>query len=217
MGQRSNKVLSALRTNARCPTELDVSWTYFPKPSSVQPQTRHKAQIARERNGDERKGYGVNPRPCMYVIWLQTFLPNFSSLKFLTPLLLLGLIGCNSSTYPSQTQAAEACDRWRLEGESISYEFISERIIYNEGNGNDPFIPLPTDKPINGADKYFDSYSETNHNRRCQNESSTNQYLGREGVFSDEDREKANQKFGDGYSRDYPEATDFKVVRHFRY
>ena len=36
VGQRSKKVLSGLRTNARCPTELDVSWTYFPKAPSVQ-------------------------------------------------------------------------------------------------------------------------------------------------------------------------------------
>jgi|TARA_R100000084_G_scaffold51143_2_gene21255 hypothetical protein len=109
---------------------------------------------------------------------------KFFSLKLLTPLLLLGLVGCNSSSYPSELQAREACERWELKGEVIPY----------------------TSTSIGKTSK---------RNRKCTLENSTKQYLGKEGKFSDAERAKANKTFI-GFDRT-PKATDWKVVRHFRY
>ena len=112
-----------------------------------------------------------------------------SPMKLLTPLLLLGLIGCNSSSYPSQRQAKEACERWKWKGETISYTYI----VW----GTDE---IETTKTVN---------------RYCDIESQTNQYLGYQGVFDEAAQAKENANVGSFMNS--PWAANHRIVRHFRY
>ena len=76
---------------------------------------------------------------------------------------------------------------WALEGESIEYTYTS----------------------------YGITTEKTAWTRDCISEDSTKQYLGQEGKFSDADRAKANKDFTN--EKALPYATDWKIVRHFRY
>ena len=104
-------------------------------------------------------------------------------------LLLLGLTGCK---YGSMEQASVACREWATKGQTISYRY-NDRTDWR-----------------NIVEKERSSV-----NRNCKLEKETNQFLGREGSFSEEDLAKEGTNV-DWYF-DGPEATDFKVVKNFRY
>ena len=94
------------------------------------------------------------------------------------------LVGCGK--YPSKEQASDACSEWRLKGEKISYT-----------------IDFSTEQ------------SETfERDRICKLEEETNQFLGYEGEFSDNDREKEGKLV---WWKNAPEARNIKIVKHFHY
>ena len=121
---------------------------------------------------------------------------KFFSLKLLTPLLLLGLVGCNSSSYPSQIQAREACNRWVWKGKTISYKYI--HLEHSSFWGTDEIEK--TGKAVN---------------RYCDIEPQTNQYIGYQGVFDEAEQAKENTNVG--LSKNSPRAFFYRIVRHFRY
>ncbi len=110
---------------------------------------------------------------------------NLLPLITLFPFLLV--VGCDGK-YPSMKQAEVACSDWWDTGKEIKYKVWSDKL---QGG--------------------FDSSA---FNRKCELEEATNQYLGYQGKFSEEEREKAGKMLE--FST-MPFASDYKVVKNFRY
>ncbi len=126
-------------------------------------------------------------------------------LKLLTPLLLLGLAGCNSSSYPSEAQAKEACESWKQKGEVIPYSYTYEDLSFSH---------IGVDG-LENFDKRIVQTENKRRNRACRREGSTNQYIGSQGVFSKAEKAKKNTLVGG--IENSPKATDWKIVKHFRF
>ena len=101
---------------------------------------------------------------------------------------VLLLLGLTSCNYPSQDQAFEACSNWASKGESIG-------VTKTYGGAVGEYV--------------------TALDRKCELERVTNQYLGKQGKFDDVDRGKGKRGFS--YSGNCPEASHYKIVKHFRF
>ena len=94
------------------------------------------------------------------------------------------LVGCGK--YASLAQAKDACYEWTTKGERIDYT-----------------VDFSTSKT-----KTFE------RNRMCKLEEETNQFLGYQGEFNDNDRAKAGKEV---WWKTKLEAKNLTIVKHFHY
>lgn len=128
------------------------------------------------------------------------------SLKLLgLVVLLMGVSGCESK-FPSKTQAIEGCDKWKREGDSISYQKVDK-----EGK---TWVEKPEEFCLLGKCKMTEEIvwtrpttykTITDYARSCKREEETNQVLGYE-----------NKSIQNGTWVDGDDARK-EIVKHFRY
>ena len=101
------------------------------------------------------------------------------------------LLALTTSYYSSNEQALEACMKWSEEGESISWQSVTN-------------VP-----------KRMTFVDEISYNRKCKMYGEdTGEWIGIEGEFSDEDRRREGMHLT---ARDRPMARSHEAVKVFRY
>ena len=116
-------------------------------------------------------------------------------MKNYLPLFCVALLIGGCGKYESMDEAKTACYEWRDNGEVIKFKYVWSSYMTGKSVG-----------------------SKVLKNRKCENEQTTRQYLGKEGEFTEQDRRGAGKHFKEGLSSAHPKpATNYKVVERFRY